>query len=119
MVNLGYSVEVAETTFGVVATWGTKLNMIIISISMGMTISLVPNIASEFIKKNYKEVNNKINQTFKLMLFITIPMAFGISFLSKPVWIIFYGYNAISIDIFRIFIIQVIFYGLYTLYAFA
>lgn len=114
MVNLGYTVEVAETTFGVIATWGTKLNMIIISISMGLTISLVPNISASFVKKQYKEVNEKINQSFKLILFLTIPMALGISFLAQPVWIIFYGYNEISINIFRIFIIQVIFYGLYT-----
>ena len=113
MVNLGYSVEIAETTFSVIATWGTKLNMIIISISMGMTISLVPNIASYFVKKDYKQVNEKINQSFSLILFLTIPMALGISFLAKPIWVVFYGYSEISINIFRIFIIQVIFYGLY------
>ena len=115
MVNLGYSAELAETAFGVIATWGTKLNMIIISVSMGMTISLVPNIASAFIKKKNDEVNKRINQALSLIIFTTLPMAFGISFLAKPVWVVFYGYNAISIDIFRIFIIQVIFYGLYTI----
>lgn len=114
LVSLGYNVEIAETAFGVLATWGTKLNMIIISISMGLTISLVPNISSLFVKKQFKEVNDKINQSFNLMLFLTIPMAIGLSFLAKPVWIIFYGYNEISIQIFRVFIIQVIFYGLYT-----
>ncbi|MCM1370281.1 MAG: polysaccharide biosynthesis protein [Clostridium sp.] len=114
LVNLGYSVEIAETAFGVVATWGTKLNMIIMSISMGMTISLVPNISESFIKKDYKEVNEKINQSFKMMLFLTIPMSLGISFLAQPTWIAFYGYNEISINIFRIFIIQVIFYGLHS-----
>ena len=114
LVSLGYSTEIAETAFGVVSTWGTKLNMIIMSISMGLTISLVPNISSLFVQKKYKDVNEKINQSFSLMLFLTIPMALGISFLAQPVWIVFYGYNEISINIFRFFIIQVIFYGLYT-----
>jgi len=41
-------------------------------------------------------------------------MSVGISFLAKPVWIIFYGYNQISINVFRVFILQVIFFGLYT-----
>lgn len=114
LVKLGYSMETAETVFGVIATWGTKLNMIIISISMGITISLVPNLSASLAKKNFKDVNQKINQSLNIMLFFTIPMSVGISFLAKPVWIIFYGYNQISINVFRVFILQVIFFGLYT-----
>lgn len=114
LVKLGYSMETAETVFGVIATWGTKLNMIIISISMGITISLVPNLSASLAKKNFKDVNQKINQSLNIMLFFTIPMSVGISFLAKPVWIIFYGYNQISINVFRMFILQVIFFGLYT-----
>ena len=112
LVKLGYSMETAETVFGVIATWGTKLNMIIIS--MGITISLVPNLSASLAKKNFKDVNQKINQSLNIMLFFTIPMSVGISFLAKPVWIIFYGYNQISINVFRVFILQVIFFGLYT-----
>lgn len=114
MVNLGYDVSSAETALGVMATWGTKLNMIIISMSLGLTISLVPNIAGSAAKKDYKDINHKINQTLKMLLYITLPMAFGISFLATPVWVVFYGYNALSIEIFRIFILQVVFFSLYT-----
>ena len=114
MVNLGYDISSAETALGVMATWGTKLNMIVISMSLGLTISLVPNIAGSTVKKDYKDINNKINQTLKMLLYITLPMAFGISFLANPVWVVFYGYNALSIEIFRVFILQVVFFSLYT-----
>lgn len=114
LVNIGYDVTTAETAFGVMATWGTKLNMIVISISLGLTISLVPNIASSMAKKDYKDVNTKINQSLKILLYTTIPMAVGISFLATPVWNVFYGYNELSISIFRIFILQVVFFSLYT-----
>jgi len=114
MVSLGYDISSAETALGVMATWGTKLNMIVISISLGLTISLVPNIAGSAAKHDYKDINNKLNQTLKMLLYITLPMAFGISFLSTPVWVIFYGYNALSIEIFKIFILQVVFFSLYT-----
>jgi len=114
MVNLGYDISSAETSLGVMATWGTKLNMIIISISLGLTVSLVPNIAGSAAKKDYKDINNKTNQTLKMLLYITLPMAFGISFLATPVWVVFYGYNALSIEIFKIFILQVVFFSLYT-----
>lgn len=115
LVNIGYDVTTAETAFGVMATWGTKLNMIVISISLGLTISLVPNIASSMAKKDYKDVNTKINQSLKILLYTTIPMAVGISFLATPVWNVFYGYNELSISIFRIFILQVVFFSLYTM----
>lgn len=114
LVKLGYDTATAETAFGVMATWGTKLNMIVISVSLGLTISLVPNIASSMAKKDYKDVNNKINQSLKILLYTTLPMAFGISFLATPIWNVFYGYNELSISIFRIFILQVVFFSLYT-----
>ena len=37
------------------------------------------------------EMENKINQALSILLFLTIPMTLGISFLAKPVWILFYG----------------------------
>lgn len=114
MVDLGYDITTAETALGVMATWGTKLNMIIISISLGLTISLVPNISGSAAKKDYRDINDKTNQSLKTLLYTTLPMAFGISFLSTPVWVIFYGYNLLSIKLFQIFILQVVFFSLYT-----
>ena len=112
--SLGYSVVEAETTVGVINTWGTKLNMIVISIAFGLIASLVPNIVDSYVKKDYKDINKKINQSITLLLYTTIPMTIGISFLATPIWNIFYGYDALSISIFRVFILQVVFYCLYT-----
>ena len=114
MVNLGYDTSTAETALGVMATWGTKLNMIIVSISLGLTVSLVPNIAGSAAKKDFKDINDKINQSIKILLYITLPMAFGISFLATSVWVVFYEYNLLSIKLFQVFILQVVFFSLYT-----
>lgn len=35
-------------------------------------------------------------------------MSFGLSFLAQPVWIAFYGYDQLSINIFRFYILQAI-----------
>jgi O-antigen/teichoic acid export membrane protein len=115
LTDLGYPSDVAETAFSVIGTWGSKLSMIIISISMGISTSLIPNIASDFIQKKQTSLNHKINQAIQTLLFFTIPMTFGIFFLARPVWIIFYGYNAFSIEVFRIFIIQSITFSLITI----
>ena len=114
MVNLGYDVSVAETTIGVLATWASKLNMIVASVALGLVTSLIPNIAGSFAKNDMKEVNKKINESYKTILFIVIPMAFGLSFLATPVWVSFYGYEELSINIFRFYILQAIIFCVYT-----
>lgn len=114
LTRLGYETNVAETTIGVISTWGSKLNMIVVSISIGITSSLIPNVVGSYTKGNYKDINEKLNITFKMLLYLTIPMAFGMSILSKPIWHVFYGIDILSTDIFRIYILQVVVYGLFT-----
>ncbi len=114
LTRLGYETSIAENTVGVMSTWGSKLNMIVVSMSIGMTASLIPNVVGSYTKGDYKDINDKLNLSFKMLLFITIPMALGMSFLAAPVWHIFYGINEVSVSIFRIYILQVIVYGLFT-----
>lgn len=114
LTDLGYDAVTTETAIGVIATWATKLNMIVASIALGITVSLIPNIASSYVKKNWKGVSRKMNQALQALSLTTIPMAFGLSFLAAPVWVIFYGYNVLSIDIFRLYILQAITFSFYT-----
>ena len=114
LTNLKYSIIEAETTIGVMSTWGAKLNMIVVSMSIGITASLIPNVVGSYTKGNFKDINDKINLSFKMLLLVTVPMAIGISFLAEPVWHVFYGINELGSNIFRIHILQVIVYGLFT-----
>lgn len=114
LTDLGQTALYAETTIGVVSNWGTKLNMIVISIALGLTISLIPNIASSYIKKDYEDVNRKTNQSLQSLLLIVLPMVVGICILAGPVWVILYGYDALSIDIFRVFIFQALTFSFFT-----
>lgn len=89
--DFGYATKDAETIMSVISTWGLKLNMIIISVVSGIMTSLIPNLTSSFVKKDMKDVNKKINQTLQIILCISLPMTIGLSFITKPVWNIFYG----------------------------
>lgn len=106
LVALGYDVNIAENILSIVTTWGSKLNMIILSITFGITTSIIPNIVSSATLKNYKDVSLKINQALKIILFISLPMTLGIWFLSSSVWTLFYGYDELSITVFKFFILQ-------------
>ena len=108
LVGLGYDVYLAENILSIVTTWGSKLNMIILSVTFGLTISIIPNIVRSATLKDYKDVSNKINQTLKIIFFVSLPMTLGICFLSSSVWTIFYGYDALSVNVFSFFILQTI-----------
>ena len=89
--DIGYSVTDAESIMSVISTWGLKINMIIIAFVTGIMTSLIPNLTASYVQKDMKEVNNKINKTYQIVLFFTVPMTVGLSILAKPVWMIFYG----------------------------
>lgn len=112
--SLGYSATISETALSVLATWGAKLTTIVVSVALGITMSLIPNIASDYIKGNLESVNKKINLSVIALLFITIPMTIGIAFLARPIWILFYSYNPLSISIFRLFIFTAASFAIYS-----
>ncbi len=98
--DLGYFVTDAEAIMGYISTWGNKLNMIVIAIGTGFMASLIPNLTISLVKKDKKDINQKINQTLQILVLITLPMTVGLSFLAEPVWNIFYGTSTFGPKVF-------------------
>jgi len=91
--SLSYSIGDAESIIGVINTWGNKLNSIVIAISIGLTTSLIPTITSSFVAGKLDDVRKKINQALQVLLYVALPITFGLSFLAIPVFNAFYGVN--------------------------
>ena len=109
-----FSVVDAETIMSMISTWGSKFNMIILSVSTGIIVSLIPNLTSSFVKKDMVDVNNKINQALSILLFLMLPMTIGLSFLAEPVWILFYGDSIYGPSVLSYFIFVGLAMGLFT-----
>lgn len=114
LTNLGYSVLDAETTFSVIATWGNKLCTVVISVAIGISMSLIPSVAGDYVKGQMDKVNEKYSSSMLLLLITTLPMTLGIFFLAKPVWIVFYGYDYLSIEVFKLYIFQAITFSFFS-----
>lgn len=114
LTGLGYSITDAEITFSVLATWGNKLCTVVISVSMGISMSLIPSVAGEYIKGNIDKVNEQYNSSLLLLLITTLPMTLGIFFLGQPIWILFYGYDYLSVEVFKLYIFQSITYSIFS-----
>ena len=106
LVGLGYTTAISENVVSVIQTWGSKLNMIVMSISTGIITSLIPTIASAWAVRNMKEVNGKITQALQTLCLVTIPLSVGISFMSSAVWTVFYGYDELNSSIFKLLILS-------------
>ena len=91
LTKIGFKTKDAESIIGVINTTGNKLNSVVLAISTGLMTSLVPNITSSFVAGNISDVREKVNQSFLMLLYVTMPMAFGLSILAKPVFNAFYG----------------------------
>lgn len=102
--GIGFSVVDAEAIMSVISTWGLKINMIVISIATGITVSLIPNITSSFVKNDMEEVHKKINQSLQMLLYLVIPMTVGLSILARPVWTIFYGVSKYGSSVYSLYV---------------
>ena len=97
LTKVGFDTVTAETASSVIVTWGNKFNTIIASICLGVAVSLIPSISSCMVVNDMKGVNDKVNQAFQMIIYLTLPMAIGISFLSKPIWTVFYGVDSLEL----------------------
>ena len=102
LTDMGYELNLAEEILADITTWGSKLNMIVTSLVVGLSASLVPNIMSSFVKNDFKDVSKKINQSLEILIILAIPMTFSLSFLSDAVWTIFYGTDKLGASIFAL-----------------
>lgn len=98
--GLGFTATDAESIMSVISTWGNKLNMIVIAVGTGFTVSIIPNITYSLVKKDYADIKSKINKTYKITFFVTLPMVVGLSFLAQPVWQVFYGASKYGPNVF-------------------
>lgn len=96
-----------------ISTWSPKICMVINAISMGMTISLIPTIVSSYTKKDWSDVEDKINKSISMVMFISLPLVLGLMILSVPVWRLFYGYNLTGAGILRLAVISAMFANVY------
>lgn len=109
----GLGVQDAEMVLSIISTWGAKLNGIVTSIAAGVVVAVLPNITSDYVKKDYKDVEKKINQTIQMVLYFVLPMVVGLSLLAEPVWCIFYGKSQLGVSVFSYSIFTAIFYSLF------
>ena len=110
---LKFDADTVEFCASAISTWSPKICMIINAMAMGMSMSLVPTIVSAYAKKDYQEVERRINQSLNMIVFISLPLSIGLNFLSYSFWTAFYGYSNIGGTILKVTAFSALFGNLY------
>lgn len=115
LVNIAhFSVVDAESVMSMFSTWSAKFNMIVLAVSTGIIVSLIPTLTQSFVKKDTDDINHKVNQALSILLFFTLPMTLGISFLSEAIWTLFYGASEYGPNVLSYYIFVGFMIGLFT-----
>lgn len=109
-----YSAVDAETVYSMLSTWAQKFNMIISAVSTGIIVSLIPNLTESIVKKDKEEINKKIGLSISMLLYLIIPITFGICFLSKAIWTLFYGESLYGPSVLSYYIFVGLFISIFT-----
>ncbi|WP_270324542.1 putative polysaccharide biosynthesis protein [Lactococcus petauri] len=95
-----------------------KLTMILIGEAMTLGAVALPLIASNFVKKNYKETAHLISYDFQLFVAFMLPAVLGMTILAAPIYTLFYGsVNSLQLALFIWAVLQSFLLALYTMVA--
>ncbi|WP_458412168.1 putative polysaccharide biosynthesis protein [Schinkia sp. CFF1] len=76
--------EYAHNLFSILNMYGHKLIMIPVSLATAFGLTLVPTITESFTEKNFKQLNKQISQSLQIVMFLTLPAAFGLAMVAGP-----------------------------------
>ncbi|MCM3743667.1 polysaccharide biosynthesis protein [Sporosarcina luteola] len=94
-----------------------KVVMIPVMVATGFSMALIPVITSFYTKNDQKGITRSLDQTYQIMLFLTVPMVLGLMILSNEIYTFFYSENPIGADVLTAYAPVAILFGLYSVTA--
>ncbi|HEX2925642.1 MAG TPA: polysaccharide biosynthesis protein [Ruminiclostridium sp.] len=85
MIDGGISSVHATALYGILTTQYQKVLNLPLAVTAALPAALIPAISYAKASNNLSMLYHKINESFKVILMITIPSAFGLAVLAKPI----------------------------------
>lgn len=90
MSSIGIGGDISNTLLGMLNFSTHKLVMIPVMLATGFSMTLIPLITSYYAKSDFVQVRKSLDQSFQILLFLTVPAALGISVLADEFYLVFY-----------------------------
>lgn len=107
----------AESAFSILNFQSHKLVIIPVSLATAFSLTLVPSITTAFIEGSRKDLNRQLNQTFQVLLFLTLPAVLGLSLLAEPFYTVFYEHVPLGTEVLRTYAPVAILFALFSVTA--
>lgn len=116
MVSLGLAKQ-TDFALSVLNFESHKLVIIPVSLATAFSLTLVPSVTKAFVENDRKDLIRQLNQTFQVMLFLTLPAVLGLSLLAEPVYTVFYEHKDLGTEVLRAYAPVAILFSLYSVTA--
>lgn len=116
MVSIGLS-EVTDIYLTMLNFLTHKVVMIPVMVATGFSMALIPVITSYYTKKDQKGITRSLDQTFQIMLFLTVPMVIGLMVLSSEFYTFLYSEDPVGSQILASYAPVAILFALFTVTA--
>jgi O-antigen/teichoic acid export membrane protein len=94
-----------------------KFVMIPVMIATGFSMALIPVLTTYFTKNDQKGITRSLDQTYQIMMFLTIPLVIGLMVLSSEFYQLLYEQDAMGAKILASYAPVAILFGLFTVSA--
>ncbi len=107
----------AVSAFGILNFSTQKLVIIPVSLATAFAMTLVPMVTSSFVKGEKSTVKKQLDQTFEILLFLTVPAAVGMTLLAEPLYTVFYEYSELGTSVLQVYAPVAILFALFSVTA--
>ena len=94
-----------------------KVVMIPVMVATGFSMALIPVITGYYTKKDQKGITRSLDQTFQIMLYLTVPIVLGLIILSNEFYTFLYDADPVGSDILATYAPVAILFGLFSVTA--
>lgn len=116
MASIGLAKQ-TDFAFSVLNFESHKLVIIPVSLATAFSLTLVPTVTKAFMEKDRKSLNRQLNQTFQVLMFLTMPAVIGMSLLAEPIFTVFYEHKELGTEVLRVYSLVAILFALFSVTA--
>ncbi|PLR98198.1 putative polysaccharide biosynthesis protein [Bacillus sp. T33-2] len=98
MASIGLAGQ-ATSAFSVLNFESHKLVIIPVSLATAFSLTLVPSITKAFVEKDKKSLNRQMDQTFQVLMYLTVPAVVGMTILAEPLFTVFYEQKELGTEV--------------------
>lgn len=97
-----YSMTQINALYALFAGNANKLIMIVVALSTAMATTAIPLLSEAVARHDSALMKKQLLESLELLFFVMLPAVFGMAAVSRPLYLVFYGYEATGIFVLAI-----------------